>query len=174
MIDDAAREELRHRQLTMQVPTQLPLQVRLTPERETVIWFDGFRRWRGGLSFDVRLLTGRRDPSLSFESHDDMAVADNDMGLPRRDRIDVRVTVDGRELRASRGEIEAEGRSWSGDGRASSSWFVPMGDEPDEAQIRLHCETLPLHSIIEPDCDMLRSALDDVWELDPDGRGASR
>ena len=62
-----------------QVPSQLPLQLRITPDRDTVLWLDGFRRWRGALSFTANALTRRRDRSLWFAEADPSPESDEEL-----------------------------------------------------------------------------------------------
>ena len=139
--------------------------MRLTPERGSVIWLDAFRRWRGGLSFETRLLSRRTQPSLMFMDEPEDRWSDSELAVPHRDRIDVVVAVDGVDHRASDGGVGREDSSWSASGAAAAGWYVMLPDEVSDVRIRMECDSLPLHRIIELDCDMLRSALDEVWEL---------
>ncbi|QWC84896.1 hypothetical protein KLP28_15300 [Nocardioidaceae bacterium] len=149
-----------------QVPSQLPIQVRITPDRDTVLWLDGFRRWRGALSFQtsVRLTVSERVP---WFAHPDGAFNDDeleDLGMAPRLPIDVVAVVDGVELRSSSGQIVSDSAGFTAT-TANGSWMLPVPDDVRALRIRLECEALPLHRIIELDCDLLRTALDDVWVL---------
>ena len=149
-----------------QVPAQLPTQLRITPDRDTVIWLDCFRRWRGAVSFEAHVLQLRPEPALVFDS--DVGMKMKEIQVEETDGaelawIDVVATVDGVEAKASRGGVFSGGASgWTGGSWGAFSVLVP--DDVSEVLIRLECAAVPLRRVLELDTDVLRAALDDVWD----------
>ena len=150
-----------------QVPVQLPVQLRITPDRDTVIWLDSFKRWRGAVSFEAHVLQRRLEPALVFDSDVGMKMKEiqvEETGGQALAWIDVVATVDGAESKASRGGVVSGGASgW--DGGSWGAFSVPVPDDVSQVLIRLQCAEVPIRRILELDTDLLRTALEDVWDF---------
>ncbi len=158
-MSDPLAIDLLHHARFRQVPAQLPVTCRITPEPGFVLVVDGFRRLRGLLEFRT-LAVASDDRWVEFALGRRRGTTDV--------QIEVRAEVDGRTYRSGDLSLFTDGTG-GGSGRAVAEWLLPVPDDARSVRIGFACDELPLRRVVELDPDVLAAALEEVWDLGQPG-----